>query len=597
MICPLLLLLAQGGLLAWSARCHSPSGDEVGHLAAGLHHWRTGRFDLYRVNPPFVRLVATAPLALFGVELPHADIDPSPLARAEFALGQRFIDAYGQRSFWYVTVARWACVPFALLATLTIFAWTTELYGRPAGLLVAFLWVVSPTALGNGQMITPDTGAAALGLAACYLFRRWLRQPTWAGSLNAGVALGLAELCKTTWVLLLPVWVISWVAYRTCPAGPGPTGPRPRWTQLAAALTVTLYLLNAGYGFEGSGELLGNYAFVSRTLTVRLPSGERVNRFAGTWAAGLPVPLPRNYVQGIDVQKRDFESGMRSYLRGEWRTEGWWYYYLYGLAVKTPLGTLLVLVLAAATYLGRGGRAPAWQDEFVLLLPAMVVLAFVSSQTGFNHHLRYVLPALPFVFVWSGRALLISTRFGRCWMLAVAVAAVAAAISSLAVYPHSLSYFDEVAGGPQRGSEHLVDSNIDWGQDLLHLRDWLEARPDARPLGLAYYGPVDPRHAGIDYRLPPRGPLTGAELLPPRCDGLGPRPGWYAVSVNLLRGVHFPVSDGAGGEENVDGPWYAYFQRCRPVALVGYSIFVYHLDEEECDRVREELGLPRGIGR
>src|SRR5262245_38407414 len=78
------LLAAQPALLAWAATRHSPSIDEVGHLAAGLHHWRTGTFDLYRVNPPLVRFLATAPLAALGVEPPPLPLDTAPPLRPEF---------------------------------------------------------------------------------------------------------------------------------------------------------------------------------------------------------------------------------------------------------------------------------------------------------------------------------------------------------------------------------------------------------------------------------------------------------------------------------------------------------------------------------
>ncbi len=590
--CLFLLLVPQAGLLAWSATRHSPGIDEVGHLAAGLHHWRTGRFDLYRVNPPLVRLVATAPLALSGVELPDVAVDPSPTARAEFDLGRRFVDKHAEQAFWYFTLARWTCIPFALLGTSVVFAWGTALYGRAGGLLSACLWVVCPNALANGQMITPDTGATALGLAACYLFWRWLSTPTWSASLCAGVVLGLAELSKTTWVLLAPLWVISWFVYRARKPDRAVAGWRTEALQMGTAFLLALYLLNAGYGFEGFGTRLGRFWFVSRALTAEGPSGQRANRFAGTAVADLPVPLPRNYVQGIDVQKRDFEAGFRSYLRGEWQTEGWWYYYFYALAVKAPLGTLLVFGLAALSCLLRAPVPCGWRDELVLLLPGATVLGFVSSQTGFNHHLRYVLPALPFLFIWAGRATAYRGRFLWCWAVAIGMGTGAAAVSSLAVYPHSMSYFNEAAGGPLRGPEHLVDSNVDWGQDLLYLRDWLKDHPEARPLGLAYFGFIDPRAAGIEFTLPPRGPVAPADLMPPRCEQFGPRPGWFAVSVSLLRGMHYPVADGAGRDEYVDGPWYGYFLRSRPVARAGYSIWIYHLDEVECDRIRAELGLP-----
>jgi len=219
------------------------------------------------------------------------------------------------------------------------------------------------------------------------------------------------------------------------------------------------------------------------------------------------------------------------------------------------------------------------------------VLTFVSSQTGYNHHLRYILPALPFLFVWLGRVVTYAGPWRLLWRLTIGIAMLGTIISSLRVYPHSMSYFNEVAGGPTRGSEHLVDSNIDWGQDLLHLKQWLNEHPDAQPLGFVYYGFIDPRVAGIEFTLPPKGPTTPSDYLEPRRDKLGPQPGWYAISVTLLQGQRFALQNAAGRSESVKEDDYAYFHRFRPVAMAGYSIWIYHLEPDECNRVRREMGL------
>jgi hypothetical protein len=97
--------------------------------------------------------------------------------------------------------------------------------------------------------------------------------------------------------------------------------------------------------------------------------------------------------------------------------------------------------------------------------------------------------------------------------------------------------------------------------------------------------------AGISFMLPPKGPASASDSEGPRAKNLGSRPGWYAVSVSLLRGYRYPVANGRGGIEYLDEPYYTCFQRLMPVARAGYSIFIYHLDVEECTRVRIELGL------
>ena len=172
--------------------------------------------------------------------------------------------------------------------------------------------------------------------------------------------------------------------------------------QIALVIVVAVYVINVGYGFEGTGVRLDESRFISRTLRDSpgaTPPGSIPrpgNRFAGTLWGRLPIPVPANYLLGIDRQKYDFdEAGFWSYLRGQWRQGGWWYYYLYALAIKEPLGTWLLALLALAAPFAASGRTANWRDELLVWAPAAAVLLLVSSQTGFNHHMRYVLPMFP----------------------------------------------------------------------------------------------------------------------------------------------------------------------------------------------------------
>ncbi len=587
------LLGIHAALVGWGATRHSPSPDEVGHMGAGLHHWHTGTFDLYRVNPPLVRLLATAPVALLGARERDTEVNTHPFNRPEFFVGRDFVNDHRARAFWYFTLARWACLPLTLLGGYICYRWGRELYGPKAALLALALWCFSPMMLANAQMITPDTGAAALGTLACYLFWRWFREPSWPRAYWMGVGLGLALLCKTSWILLLPLWPLSWIVLRSTQR------PLLHWRawlseggQVACSFLLGLVLINVGYLFEGSFMQLGRYTFISQPLTVAR-DGQLKNRFTDTWAGALPMPVPRNFLSGIDVQRRDFERRYWSYLGGEWRQEGWWYYYLYGLGVKWPLGNWLLLLLALCTVGLVKNRRSTWQDEVLMILPGVSLFALVSSQTGFNHHLRYVLPALPFAFIWIGRVAELSAIRKPLLSSAIMIALGWSIGTSLVVYPHSMSYFNELAGGPPNGHAHLVDSNIDWGQDLFYLKRWLEEHPEARPLGLVYFGFIDPRAADVEFSLPARGPTDEADLTGPFAATLGPRPGWYAISVTLLRGYRFSVPDGKDGMVYLDKEYYTYFLRFQPVARAGYSIYIYHLDQDACNRVRAEMGLPR----
>ena len=179
------------------------------------------------------------------------------------------------------------------------------------------------------------------------------------------VSMALAMLIKSVWLMLPLLFFAIWALNRTrngfamrnapdsaaqdtacgnAASGNAASGfRRPllgECCQLIAATAVALTLVNTFYGFRGSGQSLSCYDLVSETL-----------RDNGSLLASCPIPLPANYVQGIDVQCRDFDRGRfdpswQSYLMGSWQQGGWWYYYIVGLFVKVPLVTWLLVGIA-----------------------------------------------------------------------------------------------------------------------------------------------------------------------------------------------------------------------------------------------------------
>lgn len=430
------LLSVHAGLLAWSATRHSPTMNEPGHLVAGLSHWKFGRFEIYRVNPPLVHYVAAIPVMLAGYDEDWSGFYDSPGARPEFKMGEDFIKANGERSIWLFTIARWACIPFSLIGGLFCFFWSKELWGSNlAGLISLTLWCFEPNILAHGELVTPDCAASAFGLGACYLFWRWLKQSSWGRVLAAGSVLGLAELTKSSWIIFFGLFPLLWLFWLWTESRPK-AGPQASdaaipsiagipWlrssSQLACLLLLGLYVLNLGYGFDGSFAQLKEFEFVSHALGGQKP-GTPGNRFRETWSGEILMPVPKQYLRGIDLQKKDFEDyGQPSYLRGEWKDGGWWYYYVYGLAVKTPHGSQLMILLSIFTviYFSRlKGRLKEQKDQgagnsfampkgyfrdlTVLLAAPIILFILVSSQMEFNHHVRYVLPVLGFAYVFSG---------------------------------------------------------------------------------------------------------------------------------------------------------------------------------------------------
>lgn len=565
----ILILMIHAGMLIWSAWAHSPLVDEPAHLSAGLSHWKKFSFDLYRVNPPLVRMIAAFPILFVPHEENWSAYSDDLYRRSEFQVGADFIKVNPERYRLLLFYARCSCILLSVLGGYICYRFAQELFGGLPGIISLLLWCSSPIILAFGYTVMPDVGSAALGIFSFYVFYKWLRSPSWNRSYFAGIALGLAELTKFTLLIFYPIIPLIWgtqifLTRKTI----SKQNIFQQLQQLISLLLISIFVINLGYGFEGSLIPLKDFEFISRAMcgetkwnheTGFTPTG---NRFRETWVGQIPVPLPANYLLGIDVQKKDFEIGLDSYFLGEWRKEGWYSYYLIGLLIKEPLGFWIMFAMACVfASLSKTYRTNICL-EMLLIVPALAILLLVSSQTKLNHHLRYAIPILPFLSIFSCR--LGKYNKNRIFVLSLSYILVAwSLISSLCYYPHSQAYFNNVIGRSENAPKHILGSNIDWGQDLFYLEQWCKEHPEVKEMKVAYEECYPIELTKI--------PSVG---MPPAND---PQSGWYALSVNYIYDRD---------------KQYRYFLNYEPVATAGYSIYIYHITTDEANRVRREMNLP-----
>lgn len=587
------LMGAQAAMIARLAVLQSPNIDELAHIAAGMATWQYGLFDVYIVNPPLVRAVATLPVLAMPHESAWGDFEHAPQPRPEFVLGAQFVESHPDGWGCFLTAARLALLPFAVLGAACCYLWANDLFGRKAGLLALALWCFSPNILTWSSVVCTDGPAAGAGVAAGYAFWRWLKLQCWPRALLAGVALAAALLTKMTWLVLLGVWPIVFCIWTIL--SPGGRVHARVGRQFVAMLVLAVYLVNFAYGFDGAVVELGDFSFHSRLFAGGpADAGEGVarNRFAIGPLRWLRVPLPASYVRGIDLQRCDFETGSPSYLFGEWSDHGWWYYYLVGLALKVPLGTWGLGIVSAGMVaydlrrhraLRRGGGALATIrrgsacDQIAVLASAIAVLALVSSQDGFSSHFRYVLPVLPLAFVWLSQ---VARHLGRerpILTASVLCLFVWSVGSSLAAFPHTMTYFNELAGGSARGHEFMLGSSFSWAQDQFYLKEWLEQHPEVDSPYVVLDRSVALERLGILSRgRSPKGAKRRGLSGDPGRDGSGPTPGWHVID---MPNIH--ARDGG----------YLYFLQLTPEAVIGSSIHVYRIDAADANRLRRGMGL------
>lgn len=568
-VCLGLLLVVNVSMLAWSAVRQAPTVDEPLHLAAGIRHWRFGQFDWDPGNTPLVALVSGLATLPFDPKLPAGDLKGD--------LGTRFMSMNGVKSLTLITVGRWACIPFSVLGGYVCFLWARELYGSRAGLLSCLLWCFCTETIANGQLITSDLPGAAVGVLASYHFWKWLQAPSMMAGVGAGILLGLAQLTRFVLVILYPIWFLAWLAHLLVRLKLGDRKHVLREFALCCLmLVVSVWVINLGYAFEGSFNRIRDYHFYSRFLSSHFADGKADSGDVVGW---IPVPLPSNYVGGMDQAKNLFESEWSCYLGGVWKEGGWWYYYLYALLVKIPTGYFYLFALSLFAPLLSNKCWAGMQSEAFLWAAILGILGFVSWATHTSlQHMRQVLPILPFLFIWMSKTACIGFQAEKLFYSLVVAAVSWIVVSGIWTYPHAGSYFNELAGGPKHGHEHLLDSSIDWGQDLLYFKDWLDDHPHAQPLRFAYFGRFNPSLLGIEYTVPSLN---------------GPEPGWHAISVSLLHGGYWAMLPNEPARRGRGIPhWaYEYFLEFEPVAMAGYSIYIYHISLDEANRVRRKLGL------
>lgn len=570
--------------LNWTASCNR---TEHGHIGAAVYFWHTGRFDIFCVNPPLTRIISGVPILLANPNYDWKTYSPRRRQRAEFSLGSAFLDANEPGKIRAVLLlARTALIPLILLGSVYGWRFASGLYGAAGGFVFLILWVFSPLMLGWGATLCPDTASAALGLVGLYTFCRWLRRPDWPRTLTAGVCLGLMPLTKTTWVIAFPLYFALWAFWRL--TGPGNQTKnttednaenqaaggadrarrpsRPGFLRLMVILAVGLYILNMGYMFDGSFRPVKKYQFLSRALSgIQTEEDNQTgNRFKDSWLGNIPVPLPADFVLGIDIQKSDFERGRSSYLNGVTAPRGWKSYYLWVVLFKEPIGTLLLFLLAAAAVF----RHPLRREELLVLFTGLTLFIFVSAQDGLSMHPRYILPAMGFFYLFAARTGRLLTGANRPAKATAAIGLAAVVLASLMWYPHSISYFNTLAGGAAGGPRHLLDSSADWGQAKYLLCDYCRRHPEESILTNAI-GPAEAK------KFSPAN-LRRVELLGDRPDdGKELSPGLYALSVN----------DVFGDDR------YTPLRGMKPIHRVGAAIWIYRIERPlrlTAEKQREE---------
>lgn len=466
-----LALLTGMGLTIDAGLRSSATYDEVAYLEIASDWWRTGR---------------TERITRMGSPLSFWKIQQAPvlLAIDRAGFGSLIDDPVGSQASLLPMVRVGSSWIFGLGLLLTA-GWAAWELGRGAAVVAAWWYALSPNLIAHGSLVTMEAPLLTATAGFFWAFSVYLRTGRWRHLSLAAAIAGLAFSCKFT-AILLPVIAVGAWAWCRLRAGeslwPTLIGSAGRLTVFLGVMGLANLMVTLGATIPMSKQV-GHHPAIERALGPHL----------GSLAARLvELPYPQDAV-AFGRQLQHQRSGGPSYLLGQTRQHGWWYYYLASLLVKVPPGVVPLVglgVLAAMRGTGHRATTAGQQLAGFAMAATLLITALGSSR---NYGFRYILFLAPAAILWISSLV----RAGAAGRVVVGLGLLVQAAAVVVSHPAELSYFNQIAGGPEGGKRWLADSNLDWGQGLKALGRLQSERPELRDLTLLYFGDTDPIHYGI----------------------------------------------------------------------------------------------------
>jgi hypothetical protein len=538
----------------------SAAFDDSAHLMGGITLLRTGDFRVNPENGPLPQAWAALPVAwMKQVQDPRTD--PSWNKNANFwDMGRRMYLRFGQDMRWLLIPARAMNTLWGVALGLLIYCIARELFGFAGGVTALCFFVVNPAMLAGAGVITCDLAVSFFFLLSSWLLWRVMHHVTLALLVCTALSLAGLLLSKGSGVLIAPVAAIlvvmrlidgrpldvqlaSW--RRTCASRVSIAA-----AGVAVALTLgvaTFAMLWLAYGLRYSAYLgqppeqffRGSWSQIIQMLG---PGAGKVVGFATEHRL-----LPEAFLFSIAAAKA-FSANRPAFLDGLWSVGGWYHYFPMAMLYKTPVSLLLALLIVPLAGVVRVTQSSSAQRERAIRLwralyntaplwALVLVYGGFAVQSLYNIGHRHLLPMHGPLFVLAGALVLLPMARAIVGSRIAGVFVLVAAMELALVFPDVIAYFNLPSGGASNGYRRLVDSSLDWGQDLPGLAHWLEQNtppgPDRPPVYLSYFGSVPFDAYGIDAKLLPSYMWSARFGLPKPLE-----PGIYCISATMLQQIY-----------------------------------------------------------
>jgi hypothetical protein len=544
----ILLLVAMAYLMFTSSRGDSATTDESTHIVSGYLANIDGDNNINTEHPYLGKKINTLPLVFMHLNMDRSE--PYFKVKSDYyydswresrQLGNDFLYKMGNNADKILRAVRSVPISLALVFGLIFFIIVTNIFGLPVGIISLIFYVFSPDILTHARLVNTDIWVTVFYFFSITSFGYYLSNPNFKRLIISAIIFGLAMSVKFSSVILIPVLFSLWFT-KNYLLNKTTIFLQAKKTIIPVVIFIIIsyIVIWANYGFSTSlppkyePVLENNY--YNKVLIVTQSIAQRV--------------IPSQYYKGVAILSSSSFGNRPAYLFGAEKRGGWWYYFPVAFVVKTPISILLILLSSIVFYI-KWRKRLAFNDY--LLLTPIILYLLISMGQKLNIGVRHLLPIMPFIFIWCAKFMIelynsVNNKKNKIYLVTCYLLLIAWIITStLKIYPHFLSYFNEFVG-PKNGSLVLADSNIDWGQDIKRLKTWLDDNKISEPIRLEYFWDGDDSisYYGINY--------TKLERNNPN------QKGYIAIGVSALNNSEFN-----------------WLKDYKPVAQIGYSINIYNI--------------------
>jgi hypothetical protein len=572
--------------------------DEVAHISAGYSYLHFGDYRLNPEHPPLMKDLAALPLQFMNLKFPNNTADWTTEVNGEWDTGWDFLYNMGNNAD---AILFWARLPILIFGTLfgvLLYVYSRRRWGIQVALLALFFYALSPNIIGHSILVTTDIGASVFIFIALITFGRFASKPTGQNMLLLSFALAGAQLAKFSAILLYPLLagvtlVMVWL-YKH----PGSAGQRFRTYAgglVAASGLSALWI----YLFYWPHVWNMSTAVQDRLIVGSLvAANSTVYSNILVWISHVPLMKPAaQYILGVVMVSGRVAGGNVTYFNGMVTDQSFKWYFPETVLLKTQVSLLIMAIVVAGVMLWRYFHHRPFKafDQFRTsfqkhtlewTLGAFAGFYFVVSILGnLNLGIRHILPIYIPIFVLTAIGTIhLMRRLAASKWQAVAGIVFAALLfwygaSTIAAAPNFLSYFNELIGGGANAENYFTDSSVDWGQDLLRLRDYINNNPQINHIAVDYFGGGLVQYYFCDRAYDGLGHLiensSGYDCTHSKVEiwhsSYGRYTGQYiAVSETYLENDRY--FSAISGQEG-----YGYLRAMKPIAKIGNSIYVYKL--------------------